>query len=242
MIQQGAACAAQIFHRGGVKNQDAARCRHIAVCRQCRKGGGGQVGLLRQQLRDSRVAHRLKRINAEGAFGDRHTVDVLHTVFRHAVHLGKCGQKRQLAAAAGVQQGSQLRAHVAAQGGIRLFIKVGEPGVSGAPHQTLHRLISLGGRQVARLGIHHQNVRVPVSKRRVCPYHHAGLDAARRKLHAGIQRPGEIVRDDQKNHRMSSFFLLFCVTIMPHFETPCTEKMQKMRCNLQRIGNLSHIF
>ena len=156
------------------------------------------------------MAHRLERVNAERTFGDRRSVDVLHTVFRHAVHLGEGGQKRQLAAAAGVQQSSQLCAHIAAQGGIGLFIKVGEPGVLGALHQALHRRVGLGGGQVARLGIHHQNVRVLVGKRCVRPYHHAGLNAARRKLHAGIQRPGEIVRNNQQNHRMSSLSLILC--------------------------------
>ena len=101
VVQQGAACAAQFVHRGGIKNQNAILCRNAAVCRQRRETGGGQVSLLGQQVSDGGVAHRLERVNAERAFGDRHAVDVLHTVFCHAVHLGEGGQKCQLAAAAG---------------------------------------------------------------------------------------------------------------------------------------------
>ena len=180
------------------------------------------------------MAHRFKRVNAKRAFGDGDVINVLHTVFRHTVHLGESRQKYQLAAAAGVQQCCQLRAHIAAQGGIRLFIKVGEPGAFCTLHKTFHCSVCLGSGQVARLGVHHQNVRILLGKLCVRAYHHAGSDTACRKLHAGIQRSGEIVRNYQQNHRMSSSFSHSVLPLCRILERLALKKRKKLVtiCNM----------
>ena len=157
----------------------------------------GPVVLRAEELLDGRRRdQRIRKIGA--AYVDRvagDTEKAVDAADSGAAHLGKGGQEGELPGAAGPQQRRQLRAHVAPQGGIGLFIYVRDPGGNGAGGQRPDDLIGPLRGQVARLGVHHQHLRVG----REGGGHaddHQGPGAMRGKLDAAVQCAGEIIRND----------------------------------------------
>ena len=144
------------------------------------------------------MAHRLKRVDAKDALGHRLVLDVMDAASGAAADLRVSRQEGQGLFPAGGQQRPQLGPDVAPQGRIGLFVDVRDLLFHRAADDAADDGGRLCGGQVPCLGVDHEHLgprRARGGKVRVG--HHAGGRAAARQLDAGVQRAGEIVRNDQ---------------------------------------------
>ena len=138
----------------------------------------------------------------------------MNAIARHPVEFGKRRQERHHIGVRRIHHGGQLAAHIPPQGGIRLFINVGNAGFPGVSGHMVHHVVSFLRRQMAGFRHHHQYLRICLQEVTVQVRDHAGSRASGRKLHAGIQCTREVIRNHQQFDHLFAPLWVFIFEIL----------------------------
>ena len=187
----------QVLHPLGVVDQDAPLAALGALA-----GGGGvyrQPALAGDEFPYLRVPHRFKGVTPKDALRYRDPVDIVYPAGGGAADLGKGRDKGKLFLPAGPHHRFQLGADIPPQGGIGLFIDVGDAQPDGLAGDAGHHLKGPLRRQMAGLGVHHQHLRPVAALPQIGggTGDHPCFRPGGGQLDAGIQGAGKIVGDHQ---------------------------------------------
>ncbi len=142
---------------------------------------------------------RRQRVPGKRGLRERHTVDVDHAAFHRAPLRRKrrCDDGR--AATADLQQCQGFGHHVAAQRGINFLDDDVKRLGTEATHDIAHPDCRLRRRQMTAVGIDRDHA-CPGDRRGIALHgcrHNPGFDAGLRERPGAVQRPGQVVRNDE---------------------------------------------
>ena len=146
------------------------------------------------------MAYRLEGVASEGAFPDRHAVDVLRAALRRAAHFRKGRSEGELRRVGPrVERRRKLGPDAAAQRRVCFFIDISDAGGARFVYKFADGFVGLNVRQVARLGIYDDD-RIVRARREhaVRAYRDARFRAFARELYACVERACEIVGDHEQ--------------------------------------------